>query len=131
MAGELVPLVMIPRYTTIAGDTNSNPPYPTPGFMTVGMDVSEYDGAIINVWRGPIILTAGTAGFKVNCEESTDQNVWTICDGTTANTAVSENVEKQFLPVLTKRWFRVRVVLEGTNPVVTCWAVGYLVQRLR
>lgn len=123
MAGELVPLVMIPRYTTYAGNATD--------FTTVGMDVTEYDSGIINFWRGFFVFTAGTPTFKVNCEESTDQNTWTTCAGTTADTAVLENVEKQFVPTLSKRWFRVRVTVAGTNPVVSCWAVGYLVQRLR
>lgn len=123
MAGELVPLVMIPRYTTYAGNIAD--------FTTVGMDVTEYDSGIINFWRGQIVADSGTLTFKVNCEESTDQNVWTVCGGTSADTAVLENVEKQFVPTLSKRWFRVRVTVTGTNPVVSSWAVGYLVQRLR
>ena len=32
---------------------------------------------------------------------------------------------------IAKRWFRLKIKPVGTAPVVTCWAVGYLVQRLR
>ena len=40
MAGELVPLVLLPRYTTYAGaDT----------FTSIGMDVTPYSKAIVNV----------------------------------------------------------------------------------
>ena len=124
MAGELVPLVMIPRYTTYAGAAD---------YATVGMDVTEYDSAILNIWRGEIVVNSAspTPAFKVNCEESTDQNSWSTCDGTTADTAVAQGQEKQFVPALNKRWFRVRITVAGDLPVVTCWAVGYLEQRQR
>jgi len=133
MAGELVPLVMIPRFTTYAGLK------PTDGFSTVGMDVTEYESAIINVWRGKLVqATAGTGPsptFLVNCEGSTDQNTWSPCTGTSADEAVAEDTEEQLVPQLSKRWFRVRIKLTagggGTDPVVSCWAVGYLEQRLR
>ena len=124
MAGELVPLVMLPRYTTYAGTK------PNIGFTTVGMDVTEFDAAILNIWRGAM-LGGGSPLFKVNCEESTDQNTWTICTGTTEDTEVDEDEELQFNPELTKRWFRLRIEISGTAPVVSCWGVGFLVQRLR
>ncbi len=129
MAGELVPLVMIPRFTTLAGP----PATLFDGFSTIGMDVSEYDGATINIWRGAIVKQSGSPSpaFKVNCEESTDQNTWSACTDTSADTTVSENEEKQFVPVFSKRWFRIRIKLEGDNPIVTCWAVGFLEQRQR
>lgn len=129
MAGELVPLVMVPRYTTYAGNVTGYTA--NPGFTTVGMDVSEYDSAIINFWRGPIVVETGTPTFLVTCQESTDQNVWSTCAGTTADTAVSENAELQFTPTLSKRWFRIKIMVAGTKPVVSCWAVGYLIRRLR
>jgi hypothetical protein len=125
MAGELVPLVMIPRYTTYAGAK------PDDGFTTVGMDVTNYDSAILNIWRGQIIATGGTPAFKVNCEESTDQNVWSACEGTSVDEAILEDTEEQIVAQLNKRWFRIRISVAGTAPVVSCWAVGYLEQRLR
>jgi hypothetical protein len=118
---------MIPRFTTFAGP----PASPFDGFSTIGMDVSEYDGATLNFWRGVIVNTGGTPKFKVNCEESTDQNTWTPCTDTTADEEVDEDEETQIHPTFSKRWFRVRIVLEGTSPVVTCWAVGFLEQRQR
>ncbi|MEJ2202960.1 MAG: hypothetical protein P8170_02490 [Gemmatimonadota bacterium] len=39
MAGELVPLVLIPRYTSYVGDGT---------FTTIAMDVTEYESAIVN-----------------------------------------------------------------------------------
>lgn len=127
MAGELVPLVMIPRYTTYAGASD---------FTSIGMDVSEYESAILNIWRGRIVGVTTSPAFKVTCEESTDQNVWSTCEGTTADTLITEDEEKQFLPAMRKRWFRVRITLTGTGgsgdgPVCSCWGVGYLEERVR
>lgn len=122
MAGELVPLVMLPRYTTYAGEDYE--------FRTIAMDVTQYQNAIVNVWRGPFVASAGSPEFQVTFEESTDQVTWSTCTGTTAATAVSEDSETQFTAQLKKRWFRMKVKLTGgTNPVATCWAVGFLEER--
>ena len=61
MAGLYVPLVMIPRYSTYAG--------PSTTFATVGMDVSDYDKAILSFWRSS---GANLATFVINFEESMD-----------------------------------------------------------
>jgi hypothetical protein len=113
---------MVPRYTTYAGNLSA-------GFTTVGMDVTQYQKAIINFWRGELIASGGSPAFKVTCQESTDQNSWSVCGGTSEDTAVNEDAETQFNATLTKRWFRVRVKVEGTDPVVSCWAVGFLEDR--
>lgn len=118
MAGELVPLVLLPRYTTYAGTGN---------FTTIGMDVTEYDSAIINMWRGPAVGTGVT--FGATFEESTDQDNWTTCGNTTANSDPGASTEAQYKPTLTKRWFRVKVAVAGAGPVVSCWAIGHLVMR--
>lgn len=115
-AGELVPLVMLPRYSTFHGATD---------FTTIAMDVTEYQNAILNVWRGP---SAGT--FGITFEESTDQDTWKTCDNTTALSDPGAGLEAQYTAYLNRRWFRVKVTVGGTNPSVTCWAVGYLESRL-
>ena len=121
MAGELVPLVLIPRFSTYAGEANY--------FSTIAMDVTEFQTAIVNVWRGPMVASGGTPAFKVTFQESTDQDSWSTCGSTSADTAVAEDTETQFNADLKKRWFRMRVLLEGTNPVATAWAVGFLEER--
>lgn len=123
MNQDLVPLVMLPRFTTYAGRAS-----PTQCFSTIGMDVTEYDEAVLNVWRGHVVGTI-TPGFAIWFEESTDQDSWTRCTGSPGGSAGSdpgENAEQQSTLVLRKRWFRVRVQLGGADNVVTCWAVGYL-----
>jgi hypothetical protein len=120
MAGELVPLVMIPRFTTYAGVGT---------YSTIAMEVTEYQSAILNVWRGPAV---GTWGIRF--EESTDGVGWADCTVTPSGTPPydpTENTEIQYVATLRKRWFRVSAVLAGTNPVATCWAVGFLEQRER
>lgn len=116
MAGELVPLVLIPRYTTYAGVET---------FTTIGMEVTDYEKALVNVWRGPL---AGGGAFVVTFEESTDGTKWTTCTGATPGDP-GEDTETQYTPSLNKRWFRVKIELTGTDPVVTAWGLGFLQMR--
>lgn len=131
MAGELVPLVLLPRYTTYAGKVGSGD---GDFFTTIAMDVTQYESAIVNFWRGNIIGTAGSPVFIVKFEESTDQVSWTECagspDGATITYPVA-NVEIQYTLALKKRWFRIKVRLGDDDNIVTCWAVGFLEERLR
>jgi hypothetical protein len=116
-AGELVPLVLIPRYTTYAG----------PGtFTTVAMDVTEYQSALVNVWRG--VLNGTTPSFAISFEESTDQVTWSTCTNGSGGDP-GEDTEDQYEPELKKRWFRAKIVTTGTGFVGTCWAVGFLELR--
>jgi hypothetical protein len=118
MAGELVPLVLIPRYTTYAGPST---------FTTVAMDVTQYQSAIVNVWRGNLLGTSPT--YNISFEESTDQVTWATCTNGSGGDPGADT-EAQYTPTLTKRWFRAKLVLGGTDPVVTTWAIGFLELRL-
>lgn len=116
--GELVPLVLVPRFSTYAGATE---------FVTIAMDVTQYQNAIVNAWRAVLLGTSPT--FLMELQESSDQVNWTTCTGGTGfdpgqTTEVQKNAE------LNKRWFRIKVILTGTGVVATCWAVGFLEQRL-
>lgn len=125
MAGELVPLVLLPRYTTYAGLLSGE------WFTTIAMDVTQYSSAIVNVWRG-LIVGSATPSFKVWFQESTDQVSWFACAGSNSSgDAVNPNAETQFTLTITKRWFRIKVQLGGADNVVSCWAVGFLEERLR
>ena len=128
MAGELVPLVMLPRYTTYAGKVTSA------YFTTIALDVTQYESAILNVWRGKIVGTAETPPFKMWFEESTDQDTWSVCTGSPGDTSggdPGEGTETQYTLTLKKRWFRVKIELQNADNVVSCWAVGFLEERLR
>ena len=118
MAGELIPLVLLPRYTTYAGASS---------FVTIAMDVTDYESAIVNVWRGLLIGTSPT--FGITFQESTDQVTWSTCSGTSAGSDPGAETEAQYTATLKKRWFRVKVDLGGTDPIATCWAVGFLEER--
>jgi len=126
MAGVLVPLVLLPRFTTL-GDSG------TQEFTTIALEVTPYEAAILNAWRGNFVSTAGSPVFKIYFEESTDGTAWSICGGTSATGEVlAAATETQYTATLTKQWFRIRVKIEsGTNMAVTCWAVGFLEERQR
>jgi hypothetical protein len=117
MAGELVALVLIPRYSTYIGDTV---------FTTIAMDVTEFTKAIVNVWRGPLLGSAPT--YALSFEESTDQVTWTTCANGTGGDP-GEDTEDQYTPDLKKRWFRAKLVLAGAGAAVTTWAIGFLEMR--
>ena len=136
MAGELVPLVLLPRYTTYAGKVGSGS---GDFFTTIAMDVTQYQSAIVNFWRGNILGTAPppsppTPAIIVKFKESTDQVTWTECTGSPDGTTIvypAPNVEIQYTLTLKKRWFRIEVQLYNADNVVSCWAVGFLEERLR
>ena len=129
MAGELVPLVLLPRYTTYAGQAVTPPDY---YFTTIAMDVTQFSAAILNMWRGEIV-GGTTPSFTVWYEESTDQDNWTVCSGSPGAGSGGDpgtNTEVQYSLALKKRWFRVKIELGGADNVVSCWAVGFLEERL-
>ena len=118
MAGELVPLVLLPRYSTFVGALV---------FTTIGMEASNYSKAIVNVWRGSMTGTSPTFGAVF--EESTDQNTWTTCVNGTGGDPGADS-EQQYTPDLSMRWFRIKVTLAGTDPAVSCWAMGFFERRV-
>lgn len=119
MAGVYVPLVLLPRFTTLAGGNNTS-------FTTIAMDVSEYEQAVVSFWRAAGLNLSSLA---INFEESMDQQNWSTCGGTPF-TDPGALAEAQFSPVLTKRWFRINLtVATGSTAVLTCWCLGFLMQR--
>jgi hypothetical protein len=126
MPGELVPLVLLPRYTTFVGRPASG----TQFFSTIAMDVTEYSKAIVNVWRGKVFGTAVPVQFTF--QESTDQVEWTACTLESGSQPFDpgENVETQYIATIKKRWFRVTVQFGNADNFANCWAVGFLEQRL-
>jgi len=121
MAGEYVPLVMIPRFTTLAGT-------PTGGFATIGLDVTAYANATLNTYMGPLMGTTGTT--KIFFEESTDQTSWKVCSGgDVAGDNLTENDETSRTVALARRWFRVRIVHPNADNLATYWSMGFLERR--
>src|SRR3989338_2785435 len=98
MAGGLTPLVMVPRHSTFAGSSS---------VTTIAMDVTDYQTAILNVWRGKLI--AGTT-IAVTAQESTDQETWSVCSGTNCSAYdPGQETEGQVTATIKKRWFRILV----------------------
>jgi hypothetical protein len=122
--GELTPLVLLPRYTTYVGASTAGKE-----FVTIAMDVTDFQNAIVNSWRGKLIGSSPT--FALTFQESTDQVTWSTCTGTNVSAYdPGEELEGQSVAALTKQWFRIKVVLGGTNPAGSCWAAGFLERRL-
>lgn len=115
MAAVDATIVFLPRFTTLAGEEE---------FTTAPLDVSRFEGAQFEVWRGPI--RGGTGTFKVYLEESLDAQTWVLGPSTPAGYEVAQGESKFFSYSFRLRWFRVRVALTGSNSVVTCWAEGLL-----
>lgn len=125
MAGEFVPVVMIPRFTTLAGQ-------PSGGFTTIGMNVANYSRVTLNTYCGPVLRDqAGTPGTpKITFEESTDQDNWTDCSGVTSGgDPLTPSGEKQYGFDLSKRWFRIKIAFEFADEHATFWSMGHFERR--
>ena len=122
MEGELVPVVLIPRFTTYIGSS---------AFASLALEVERFSGGSVSLWRGPLIGT-GSPTFTAFMETSEDGVDWVSQNGATGYSPGANG----FLPVtlgtlgLPRRLFRIRVVLTGTGVAVTCWCAGSLVRRL-
>lgn len=111
--------VILPRFTTLVGATT---------FTTLPMDVSSYGGAQFQIWRGPIRTKSGTPApsFTVYLEESLDTEEWVLGPETSQPFVVGQVDRKFFAYDFRLRWFRLKVLLAGDEPIVTCWAEGLL-----
>ena len=121
--GKLVPVVLLPRFTTLLGDGGSN-------FETLPLDLAPYEEARITLWRSAMQGT-GTPALIFYLEESTDRNTWTACEGTSGGVQINANEEFVQDFSFRRKWFRLRAHLQGTHPAVTCFAQGLLVRRQR
>lgn len=122
MIGEIVPLVMIPRFTSYLGEGT---------YTTVPLDVSDYEGATLEFWRGQL-RSPGTGTFTAYFEQASepwaDDTLWNVlATVTSANASSLETLTFSRFP-----YFRVRIVLEDATyhaVGVTCWAAGFLRKR--
>lgn len=127
MKGELIPLVMLPRYTSYLGEGT---------YTTVPLEVTDFAGAALEFWRGPLAGKPQGATFAAYLEEAVepspdpaDPDGWKVLASTTADDATS------LLKVaFSRRYLRFRVVLVAdlTNGLaaITCWAAGSLERRM-
>lgn len=120
MKGPLVPVSVLPRFTSYVG----------PGtYLTVPLDVQGYDDGHLVFWRGPLVGGAASNPFRTWFEESHDAQVWTQIVTAPSSPVSTANASGDFVVPLTKRWFRVRVELAAdANGVVaiSLWMAGAL-----
>jgi hypothetical protein len=110
-------VVFLPRLTTLVGATT---------FSTAPLDVSQQGGAQFQVWRGPIRLASGSGTLTLFLEESLDCQAWGLGPATPQGITIPESATQFFSYDFRLRWFRLRFVLAGTAPMVSCWAEGIL-----
>ena len=110
-----VPVVLLGRYTTLAGTTR---------FKTIPIDVSGYSWIDLVVWRGDMD-PGGT--FTFNLETSMDQETWV----TKTSDAIGSDQQVEVGASLTRTWLRAVVELGASSslPFASCYAVGYLLRR--
>ncbi len=122
--GKLVRVVLFPRYTTFAAQGGTE-------FETLPLDLAAFDTARITLWHAPMNGTVNpTTTFFF--DESTERNTWTNCEDTPFQGRVigPDNEVVEAFP-FRRKWFRLRVRIDGANPAVTCFAVGVFVKRQR
>lgn len=126
MIGELAPVVMLPRFTSFVGGGT---------FTTAPLDVSEFSKVYLEFWRGELAGSqlSPAAAFSAQLEEASDPNppggTWTPLGS--AITAVNTYTLEE--RTLTKRFFRIRIVLDlgnGGVGAITCWAAGDFERRI-
>lgn len=127
MKGELAPFVLAARFTSFLG----------PGIHTTApMDVSGYDRAVFEFWRGH--LAGSGSSFKAFFEQaetpgpdpefwnSDPRNPWSILGTAYPDT----NTTALVALTLTKRYLRMRIGLDGVESAITLFAVGSLRKRI-
>ncbi|MCE9637716.1 MAG: hypothetical protein K8T90_18610 [Planctomycetes bacterium] len=123
MAGELVPLVLIPRFTTYAGKGT---------FTTVALDVSAFGLVHLATWAGPLLgdTTSGAALTAAVLQHSEDGDDWQVF----APMLSTPNSHMLSSAPLMRRYLRAKLqFVADANDVValTCWSTGYLERRER
>ena len=114
MPRTVVPVALIPRYGTFAGNTT---------FTTDAIDVTGYEVAELVFWRGPV-----AAGVSINMrvDGSIDGASW----GTLAQGDPGDSTEVVHAINLTMPLIRAAVVLSGSAfGTATAYLLGELVRR--
>ncbi len=115
-------VILFPRYTTFAGDRD---------FTTLPINVTGYESGDVMIWIGDVVGVTTPGPVSAAFEESTDQVRWTTCGGSGSGT-LTEGQETRLVPTLAKPWMRLRLTVGaaiGGDPIVSCYAVGYLERR--
>jgi hypothetical protein len=115
MGAATLPVVLIGRYTTLAG---ADPFYTSP------IVVAQYSSIELGGWRGPMEDLLGVFEFRL--QESMDRETWTTID----TTNVPPGVETPISADLSRTWLRASVRMTAASfAVASCYLVGFLVTR--
>ena len=110
-AGEKVPMVFFPRFTTFVGNTT---------FSTTPIDMLGFSGFSVTAFRGKMTGTSPSISFEI--QQSADLEDWHDLE-TAWNVPESTSETRVIIP--SRRYVRMAVILGGSDPSVTCFAVGY------
>lgn len=131
MIGKLIPLILVPRYTSYMGATSDTPGEGTTDYVSAPIEVNAYASGSITAWRGHLAGTSSPT-FKLYVQASTDGVAWKDLHLTMTDPWVDPGEEQALTVTFScdQRFIRARVALGGTDPAVTCWATGFLVDRV-
>ena len=107
-------IAFLPRFTTLVGATS---------FATTPIDASKLNSLQLQIWRGEV---RGGGSFTAYVEESLDAENWSQGPSAPVGFDPGPGLTKFVNYCFQLRWFRVRIDLAGTDPMVTCWAEGLL-----
>jgi hypothetical protein len=119
MAGRSVPIVLIPKYTTYAGDGGT--------FYTPPIPIGAYDTLVATIFGGKVVGPGGSA-CTLQCQESNDLTTWTDCSGGTP-TYPGPFTPVQYSFTLEKGWLRFGVHINNASALVTLSVEGHLELR--
>lgn len=109
MQGQMVPVILLPRFTSFAG---------LGVYETAPLEVTEYDRMVVVLGRNVVAIDAATVTFQ----DSHDGVEW--FDLHTESGVGTVDV------TLTRRWFRLTIELENDASYVTYWCAGQLRRRV-
>jgi hypothetical protein len=110
-------IVLLPRFTTLIGEGE---------FTTLPLDVSRFGSAQFQVALAGARVLGENPPFSVllYLEESLDAEDWSLGPSEAQPHALVGR--KLFSYAFRLRWFRLRLAVTGSGPMVTCWAEGVL-----
>ena len=112
MDGAVDQIILLPRFSSFGGAGT---------FLGAPMNVREYGRAILTcVKAGALGSTPATLAASV--QESADLEIWTDIGSALTDGVPGERAFRF-------EWIRMKYVVVGTDPGVTCWCVGDFVQR--
>ena len=114
-AGEKVPVVFLPRFTTLAGANT---------FITTPMDFLGFEKAELTFWRAAYVPGNGVTASAISAtfESSADLETWKTVATVTVPPGSGDASQVTVTP--TQRYVRLSVI-QGMDQSTTVWCSGY------